>query len=117
MAEPTNRDVIRDIVAAVDMQCELGGGVRDQATIDDLLNLGLHRLVLGTTALKNADWFREMCETLSRATRAGDRREKWLCGDRRLARSEQRAGHRTRGSGFAMCRWPRLFTPTSPPTA
>lgn len=58
----TNRDVIRDIVASVDMQCELGGGVRDQATINDLLNLGLHRLVLGTKALKNADWFREMCQ-------------------------------------------------------
>jgi phosphoribosylformimino-5-aminoimidazole carboxamide ribotide isomerase len=57
----TNRNVIRDIVAAVDMQCELGGGVRDQATIDDLLGLGLHRLVLGTKALKSADWFREMC--------------------------------------------------------
>ncbi len=58
---PTNRDVIRDIVHAVNMQCELGGGVRDQSTINDLLNLGLHRLVLGTKALKNADWFREMC--------------------------------------------------------
>jgi phosphoribosylformimino-5-aminoimidazole carboxamide ribotide isomerase len=57
----TNRNVIRDIVAAVNMQCELGGGVRDQATIDDLLGLGLHRLVLGTKALKSADWFREMC--------------------------------------------------------
>jgi phosphoribosylformimino-5-aminoimidazole carboxamide ribotide isomerase len=57
----TNRNVIRDIAAAVDMQCELGGGVRDQATIDDLLGLGLSRLVLGTKALKSADWFREMC--------------------------------------------------------
>jgi phosphoribosylformimino-5-aminoimidazole carboxamide ribotide isomerase len=57
----TTRNVIRDIGAAVDMQCELGGGVRDQATIDDLLGLGLHRLVLGTKALKSADWFREMC--------------------------------------------------------
>lgn len=61
--KPTNRSVIRDIVAAVDMECELGGGVRDQAIIEDLLGLGLHRLVLGTKALKNADWFRTMCET------------------------------------------------------
>jgi phosphoribosylformimino-5-aminoimidazole carboxamide ribotide isomerase len=61
--KPTNRSVIRDIVAAVDMECELGGGVRDQAIIEDLLGLGLHRLVLGTQALKNADWFRAMCES------------------------------------------------------
>jgi phosphoribosylformimino-5-aminoimidazole carboxamide ribotide isomerase len=60
--KPTNRGVIREIVAAVDMECELGGGVRTQAIIDDLLALGLHRLVLGTAALKQADWFRTMCE-------------------------------------------------------
>jgi phosphoribosylformimino-5-aminoimidazole carboxamide ribotide isomerase len=58
---PTNREVIREIVAAVDMECELGGGVRSQATINDLLALGLNRLVLGTAALKQADWFRTMC--------------------------------------------------------
>ena len=60
--KPTNHDVVREIVAAVDMQCELGGGVRDQETIDRLLDTGLSRLVLGTAALKNADWFRQMCQ-------------------------------------------------------
>ena len=60
--KPTNRGVIRDIVSAVDMQCELGGGVRSQDIIDDLLGLGLDRLVLGTAALKRADWFRQMCQ-------------------------------------------------------
>ena len=59
---PTNHEVVRKIVAAVDMQCELGGGVRDQQTIDALLDTGLARLVLGTAALKNAPWFREMCQ-------------------------------------------------------
>ena len=43
------------------MQCELGGGVRDQQTIHTLLDTGLDRLVLGTSALKYADWFRQMC--------------------------------------------------------
>ena len=59
--KPTNHEVVRAIVASVDMQCELGGGIRDQATIDALLDTGLSRLVLGTSALKNADWFRDMC--------------------------------------------------------
>ncbi len=58
---PANLDVVREIVAAVEMQCELGGGIRDQASIEQLLQLGLDRLVLGTSALKAADWFREMC--------------------------------------------------------
>jgi phosphoribosylformimino-5-aminoimidazole carboxamide ribotide isomerase len=60
--QPTNHEVVREIVAAVEMQCELGGGVRDRATIDRLLGLGLDRLVLGTAALKNPQWFRTMAE-------------------------------------------------------
>ncbi|RIK81720.1 MAG: 1-(5-phosphoribosyl)-5-[(5-phosphoribosylamino)methylideneamino]imidazole-4-carboxamide isomerase [Planctomycetota bacterium] len=58
---PQNVDVVRAIVEAVDIQCELGGGVRDEATIADLLEVGLSRLVLGTAALKRPDWFRQMC--------------------------------------------------------
>ena len=49
------------IVAAVDIPCELGGGVRDEATIRRLLELGLSRVVIGTLALKQPDWFRSMC--------------------------------------------------------
>ncbi|MEM8943633.1 MAG: 1-(5-phosphoribosyl)-5-[(5-phosphoribosylamino)methylideneamino]imidazole-4-carboxamide isomerase [Planctomycetota bacterium] len=59
--KPSNHQVVREIVAAVDLECELGGGVRDQATIESLLDTGVSRVVLGTAALKNADWFREMC--------------------------------------------------------
>lgn len=58
---PVNHEVVQAIVQAVDLQCELGGGVRDEATIETLLATGLSRLVLGTSALKQADWFREMC--------------------------------------------------------
>jgi phosphoribosylformimino-5-aminoimidazole carboxamide ribotide isomerase len=59
--KPVNLDAVRGILAAVTMECELGGGIRDEATIDALLQLGLSRLVLGTSALKRPDWFRVMC--------------------------------------------------------
>lgn len=59
---PMNLDAIRAILAAVDLECELGGGVRDEATIESLLKLGLARLVLGTSALKRHEWFRQMCQ-------------------------------------------------------
>jgi phosphoribosylformimino-5-aminoimidazole carboxamide ribotide isomerase len=59
--KPVNMEIVGQIVSAVDMQCELGGGIRDAASIESLLNLGVDRLVLGTSALKQADWFREMC--------------------------------------------------------
>lgn len=58
---PVNLDAVRTILDAVDMECELGGGVRDEATIEALLELGLARLVLGTSALKRPEWFRAMC--------------------------------------------------------
>lgn len=57
-----NENVIRQIVASLDIPIQLGGGVRDETTIRRLLDLGLTRLVLGTAALKNQDWFVSMCE-------------------------------------------------------
>jgi phosphoribosylformimino-5-aminoimidazole carboxamide ribotide isomerase len=57
-----NRQAVRDIVRAVNIPCELGGGIREESTIQDLLDLGLHRLVIGTKALKQPDWLRAMAD-------------------------------------------------------
>ncbi len=57
-----NREAIAAIVQAVDIPCEVGGGIRDEATIEALLQLGLARLVIGTKALREPDWFAQMCE-------------------------------------------------------
>ena len=59
--QSVNHDALEAILAAVDVPCELGGGIRDEETIDRMLSLGLSRLVIGTKALKDPDWFREMC--------------------------------------------------------
>jgi len=56
-----NLESIRAILQVVDVPCELGGGIRDEATIAGLLDLGLARLVIGTLAIKQPDWFRAMC--------------------------------------------------------
>ena len=52
---------VRAIVEAVDIPCELGGGVRSQQRIVELLEVGLARLVVGTRALKEPEWFRQVC--------------------------------------------------------
>ncbi len=52
---------IQSILAAVDVPCELGGGIRDEHTIARLLELGLNRVVIGTLAVREPDWFRQMC--------------------------------------------------------
>lgn len=57
-----NGEAIRRIVAETGLICQVGGGVRDQNTIERLLNLGLNRVIVGTRALRDPDWFASMCD-------------------------------------------------------
>jgi phosphoribosylformimino-5-aminoimidazole carboxamide ribotide isomerase len=57
-----NVQAVQQIVAAVDVPCQLGGGIRDEDTIARYLDLGLSRLVIGTRALKEPPWFRQVCQ-------------------------------------------------------
>lgn len=56
-----NRTSAAAVVESVELVCELGGGVREDADIEELLSLGLTRLVVGTAALASPDWFRAAC--------------------------------------------------------
>lgn len=60
---PINQDVVRRITDATGMPCQLGGGIRDEsairATIDEA---GVDRVIIGTRALRDPDWFASMCE-------------------------------------------------------
>ena len=58
---PGNLAGVEAILASVDVPCELGGGIRTEETIGRLLQLGLARLVIGTLAVNQPDWFRRMC--------------------------------------------------------
>lgn len=58
---PTNLASVEAIVRAVNVPCELGGGIRQESAIRELLDLGLARLVIGTLAIREPDWFRAMC--------------------------------------------------------
>lgn len=57
---PVNLPVVQEIVDAIDLQVELGGGVRDEQSIAELLGFGIDRLVVGTSAIKRPDWFAEI---------------------------------------------------------
>ncbi|QGJ69310.1 Phosphoribosylformimino-5-aminoimidazole carboxamide ribotide isomerase [Planctomycetales bacterium 10988] len=58
---PQNLESVRRILQEVDVPCQLGGGVREESTIETLLSIGLKRVIVGTQALKNPDWFANMC--------------------------------------------------------
>ena len=60
---PANLEAIRAIVNAVDIPCEIGGGIRTEDSIRLLLNdIGVDRVIVGTKALKEPDWFKTMAE-------------------------------------------------------
>ena len=53
---------MRQVVARVGVPCQLGGGIRDEATIAAWLEAGIERVVVGTQALRDPDWFGRMAE-------------------------------------------------------
>ncbi|MBW2708540.1 MAG: 1-(5-phosphoribosyl)-5-[(5-phosphoribosylamino)methylideneamino]imidazole-4-carboxamide isomerase [Deltaproteobacteria bacterium] len=59
--QPVNRKTIRRIVEAIPIPVELGGGVRDMATLRAYFDLGLQYVILGTVAHKNPDFVKEAC--------------------------------------------------------
>ena len=56
-----NADAVAAILGAVDMPVQLGGGIRDAATLDHWMEAGVARAVLGTAALDDPDFVRQAC--------------------------------------------------------
>lgn len=56
---PVNAAPVEAIVAATSLPVQLGGGIRDMATIGDWLDRGLARVILGTVAVRDPDLVRE----------------------------------------------------------
>ncbi|MBC7965749.1 MAG: 1-(5-phosphoribosyl)-5-((5-phosphoribosylamino)methylideneamino)imidazole-4-carboxamide isomerase, partial [Fuerstia sp.] len=59
---PVNQDVVRRIVAATGLPCQLGGGIRNEDNVRSTIETtGVDRVIIGTKALREPDWFAEMC--------------------------------------------------------
>ncbi|CAH2031843.1 1-(5-phosphoribosyl)-5-[(5-phosphoribosylamino)methylideneamino]imidazole-4-carboxamide isomerase [Trichlorobacter ammonificans] len=59
--EPKNKGAIEAILAAISIPAQLGGGIRDIATIEAYLSLGLSRVIIGTAAQRNPELVVEAC--------------------------------------------------------
>lgn len=57
--KPVNGDAVEQILATTKVPAQLGGGIRDMATIEMWLSKGLARVILGTVAVENPDLVRE----------------------------------------------------------
>ncbi|QPH55548.1 1-(5-phosphoribosyl)-5-[(5-phosphoribosylamino)methylideneamino]imidazole-4-carboxamide isomerase [Pontivivens ytuae] len=56
---PVNAGAVEAILAATDVPAQLGGGIRDLATIETWLEKGLARVILGTVAVRDPELVRE----------------------------------------------------------
>lgn len=57
-----NLDVVKKIVETVNIPVELGGGIRTMENIDEVLALGVQRVILGSVAVKNPALVKEACQ-------------------------------------------------------
>jgi phosphoribosylformimino-5-aminoimidazole carboxamide ribotide isomerase len=55
-----NSAEIQAILAATDAEVQVGGGIRDQSAIEQILSDGAQRVVIGTKALEDPDWLIDM---------------------------------------------------------
>ncbi|WP_434657302.1 1-(5-phosphoribosyl)-5-[(5-phosphoribosylamino)methylideneamino]imidazole-4-carboxamide isomerase [Sulfurimonas sp. NW9] len=58
--EPKNLEQIIKIRQNSDVKLELGGGIRDEATIQKMLDIGIDRIILGSIAVKDPQFVRDM---------------------------------------------------------
>jgi phosphoribosylformimino-5-aminoimidazole carboxamide ribotide isomerase len=68
---PKNLDVLRDILAAVKIPVQVGGGIRSMETIDLLLGMGVTRVILGTVAILEPQLVSEACKKYGEAILVG----------------------------------------------
>jgi phosphoribosylformimino-5-aminoimidazole carboxamide ribotide isomerase len=68
---PVNADAIGAVCTAVRARVEVGGGVRDLATLERVFAAGAGRVVLGTAALEDPAFFRDACRRHPGAILAG----------------------------------------------
>jgi len=62
--KPMNAAAVERILAAVKMPLQLGGGIRDRATIDGWLGRGVTRVIVGTAAVRDPALVKEAAKAL-----------------------------------------------------
>ena len=60
--EPGNLDTIEEIIAAIDIPVQVGGGIRSIETMEQLFATGVERAILGTVAVEKPELVKEACQ-------------------------------------------------------
>ena len=68
---PRNAPFIEGIVKAVEVPVQVGGGIRSLQTLAEYLEMGVQRVVLGTSAVEDVDLVEEACQRYGEAVVIG----------------------------------------------
>ncbi|MGI5988926.1 MAG: 1-(5-phosphoribosyl)-5-[(5-phosphoribosylamino)methylideneamino]imidazole-4-carboxamide isomerase [Lachnospiraceae bacterium] len=78
-----NADAVREIVRTVSIPVELGGGIRTLRDIEEVLNQGVARVIIGTKAVEDPGFVRKAVETFGaeRIAVGIDAKDGWVAVD------------------------------------
>ncbi|TKB97015.1 1-(5-phosphoribosyl)-5-[(5-phosphoribosylamino)methylideneamino]imidazole-4-carboxamide isomerase [Pedobacter cryophilus] len=68
----SNQKYLFDIIKKTDMKVQYGGGVRSIEKVKELLDSGIHRVIVGTQAITNPTFLQELSEELCGKTKCSD---------------------------------------------
>ena len=68
---PVNFDAIKEAAQIKNLFIEVGGGIRDMKRVEDYLNLGVKRIILGTAAIRNYPFVEEAVREFDDAIAVG----------------------------------------------
>ncbi len=57
-----NGAIIKEIIEAVDVPVQLGGGIRSEEAVKSILDLGVHRVIIGTKAVREPEFIKVLIE-------------------------------------------------------
>lgn len=60
--KPKNLDAIKKILDTVKIPIQVGGGIRDLATMETLFSMGVKNVIVGTEAIRNPDMVKKACK-------------------------------------------------------
>jgi phosphoribosylformimino-5-aminoimidazole carboxamide ribotide isomerase len=62
LGKPVNMKTIEQLTQKTNLKIEVGGGIRNEESIKQLLGLGIERIIIGTKAITEFEWFRKMTQ-------------------------------------------------------
>ncbi len=69
--EPCNMAVVEAIVKQMRIPVQIGGGIRNEATVARLLDIGVDRVILGTVAVESPGLVQQLCQKYGEAIVVG----------------------------------------------